>query len=341
MECGRPSAALNHLLSSGVADPTDPQTWISLTNVHFAPHEDLEQLNAEEQARYDALCTGAQAPAWLARVREQLARNLSKLPKGVGAGSSGERYEHLRAVADTVGGLQAVVDLGMGLVTGHWHRGQQLSRLTALLKPDDSVRPVTTPEALRRVAGKAVLDVVHDRVEALMLPIHQLAFASDGCQNVYGLLRHLLADNPGWVCAEGDESAAFQRASRPEMRRQLMEHLPELVPYFAGVYDTAAGIHWLDQTVPVELSQHGCQQGCTWGTLLFCLARRSMMGRLIDNNPDVHIYSIADDIFFAGPPAAVAKAFDDWRREVDASGGAVNVSKCAFWGPTAASTAHD
>ena len=42
-----------------------------------------------------------------------------------------------------------------------------------------------------------------------------------------------------WVHAylhrvEGDESNAFQRASRPEMRRRIIEHLPECARYFAG-----------------------------------------------------------------------------------------------------------
>ena len=340
MVCARPSAAVNHLLSSGVADPNSEHTWTGLVNLHFAPGVENHPLTDAEQSRYETLCGEVLPPVFTASVRHVLANTLLKLPKGVGAGPSGERYEHLRAVADTVCGMQSLVDMGMELVMGRFGPGMRASRLTALLKPDDSIRPVTTPQALRRAAGKAVLEVVQPRIEAALLPVHQLAFSSDGCQNVYGMVRHLLADNPSWVCAEGDESAAFQRASRPEMRRQLMEHLPELVPYFAGIYDSPSGIHWMDHQIPVELAQHGCQQGCTWGTLLFCLARRRMLEGLINDHPDVHTYSIADDIFFVGPPALVAAAFDDWKHRVAHAGGVVNVSKCAFWGPTAESTSH-
>ena len=150
-----------------------------------------------------------------------------------------------------------------------------------------------------------------------------------------------MAENPDWVCAEGDESSAFQRVSRDEMRRALLEHLPEFIPYFSGAYDAPAGIHYDGHTMEDRLSRHGCQQGCSWGTLLFALARLRMHKRLREQHPDVHILSMSDDIFIVGPPAAVAAAFADWRDSVQADGGQPNIGKCRFWGANRAAVGHE
>ena len=73
------------------------------------------------------------------------------------------------------------------------------------------------------------------------LTFNQFSFTSDGCQIVYNLIRHTLAEHPDWVVLSGDESSAFQRALRPEMRWQLSKKFPELVNYFSdGLGPTSA-----------------------------------------------------------------------------------------------------
>ena len=89
------------------------------------------ELTEDEQARFDALCMGPHDPLFLARVRDELAKVLATLPKGVGAGPSGERYEHLRHVASSSVGLVAMLDLGMQLVKGDWSDAMRVARLTA------------------------------------------------------------------------------------------------------------------------------------------------------------------------------------------------------------------
>jgi hypothetical protein len=52
------------------------------------------------------------------------------------------------------------------------------------------------------------------------------------------------AEHPDWVVLSGDERSAFQRALRPEMRRQLVAKFPEFVNYFHCVYDGPIGLHY-------------------------------------------------------------------------------------------------
>ena len=75
--------------------------------------------------------------------------------------------------------------------------------------------------------------------------------------------RHALADAPTWVIAALDESSAFQLAQRPEMRRRMMQHLPEFVPYFSQAYDAAAALHYGDERIPAARSANGCRHGCS------------------------------------------------------------------------------
>ena len=59
-------------------------------------------------------------------------------------------------------------------------------------------------------------------------------------------------------------------------------------------------MHYGEHTMEESLSEHGCQQGCAWGTLLFALARLRVHKRLREQHPDVHIPSMSDDIFIVG-----------------------------------------
>jgi hypothetical protein len=49
---------------------------------------------------------------------------------------------------------------------------------------------------------------------------------------------------PTWVIAAIDESSAFQLAQRPEMRRRMMQRLPEFVPYSSQAYDAVVALHY-------------------------------------------------------------------------------------------------
>ena len=170
-----------------------------------------------------------------------------------------------------------------------------------------------------------MIEVAKDRIEDLFLSFNQFSFTADGCQLIYNLARQLLAENPGWTCVAGDESSAFQLALRPEMRRQLMEHFPEFIPYFSAAYDTAAGLYYEDEPLPEEQCQNGCQQGCSLGTFLHGLAQLTRTRTLIANNPDCVFLLLCDDVFILGPPEAVAlavaRAFGEYKEQVETANG--------------------
>ena len=100
------------------------------------------------------------------------------LPRGVGAGPSGHRYEHLRAVADSAAGSHAVIELCMLLAgggnqeveEGGWDRTMSAVRLSALFKDAERVatRPVACGESERRAVGSAMIATARARIEEVL-----------------------------------------------------------------------------------------------------------------------------------------------------------------------------
>jgi hypothetical protein len=71
----------------------------------------------------------------------QVSERFSSLPRGVSPGPSGERYEHVCAVADTSVGMHALTELSMLVADAQWDPAMRACRLTALYKGE----PLPTP----------------------------------------------------------------------------------------------------------------------------------------------------------------------------------------------------
>ena len=131
---GRLSHACRCLTSNGVTRDEE-QAWQFLLDHHFAaPADDPAALTPAEEARYAALLEQPLDEEFTAAVQDKLRRLLPTLPSGVGAGPSGWRYEHLRAVAQAAGGMEPLLELGMHVAAGRWSPGMADARLTALMK---------------------------------------------------------------------------------------------------------------------------------------------------------------------------------------------------------------
>ena len=342
----QPSKACAALLMEEREEDTD-RGFAFLQSVHFArPNpldsctRDNQELDEEEQEAYNAAVLRPMDTHFAHKVGLEFAKAVSSLPQGVAGGPSGWRYEHIKLICAEPAGMQAMQKLAESIAQGEWSDNMSHVNLNALKKPSGGHRPIASGEAIRRVVGKSIIRALDKRIENEMLPCHQYVFSSDGCVNASQMFRHHIAMNPSHVIAEGDESAAFQRASRPEMKRQLLLKFAECIPYFHAAYGQPTALHYAGRQIDEDKSEHGCQQGCAWGTLLYALAKKRKLETLIRRHPTVLFASISDDIFFAGPPADVAAAFGEWATLTTADHGVVNYSKCNFWSPSAASLSH-
>ena len=96
MEDGRPSQSVTALLSHGLANDAFHQ----LLAVHFEDPS-TDSLSAREQRQYDVLRHRELPQPFSDRLLTAITERVATLPRGVGAGPSGHRYEHIRAVAAT------------------------------------------------------------------------------------------------------------------------------------------------------------------------------------------------------------------------------------------------
>jgi hypothetical protein len=119
--------------------------------VHFeVPADDGQRLLPAEQRTYDEMRSRPMRPAFRDTVASHLRELLpTTLPSGVRAGQCGLRYEHLRAVCDGAGGMEALVELELRIAAREWSEGMLAARLMAVLKGADEThgyRPVASGE---------------------------------------------------------------------------------------------------------------------------------------------------------------------------------------------------
>ena len=147
-------------------------------------------------------------------------------PTGVGADSTGMRFEHFNAVFKS-GHSTAITAILQTVANGnlafrvdenvpalHNPHLDDACRLIALMKPDGSERPITTPFALHRAAGKLLNMDVIPRAEKFFLQHNQLALTKDNCVLVSQILRCTLDRWPEFLLITTDKKCAFQTASR-------------------------------------------------------------------------------------------------------------------------------
>jgi hypothetical protein len=137
------------------------------------------------------------------------------------------------------------------------HHPLQVQTMQIEERHQKRIQVVTTGEALARASGHAALKAQGALIEETMMPAHQLGFSKDGCLIAFSIARHLLKENPTWVCFVGDEEAAFQRGSRDAMRRILMRTFPDLVQWFEGMYGHQATVVYKDRVIDGTLTMEG------------------------------------------------------------------------------------
>eukprot|EP01050_Picozoa_sp_SAG11_P028890 SAG11_NODE_7914_length_1081_cov_1.439919_1_plen_359_part_11 len=113
------------------------------------------------------------------------------------------------------------------------------------------------------------------------------------------------------------------------MKRQLLTHFPDLIPYFHRLYGQPSALHY---STHMRLSSaEGCRQGCTWGTFLYCLFTLRQLKAVMTAFPAVLVLAIADDVNFLGPPEDCVADFEPWQQLVDAGSEELQLGKCKLF----------
>jgi len=239
-------------------------------------------------------------------------------------GPSGWNFKHWKDIAledhDVLDGLTKFLNASMmkGCLPEPLQMMWGACNTIALAKAAKSgYRPVSMGDVLRRVAGKAGMHTLLERVKGLNKHFEPLQWAinsKEGTENIVKPLRALVNKHPDYVLYGIDARNAFNTMKRSAFIDQLLAGpFKALVPYVAQFYSVEGDLLIRGKGgLSILKSRSGQQQGDTVGSLLFALGLHPILQDI--NNDFLHlgvtIRAYCDDVFLHGPPIPVAAAYE-------------------------------
>ena len=129
-----------------------------------------------------------------------------------------------------------------------------------------------------------------------------------------------------------DLENAFNEVLRDAILAEILEHFPELEPWFRLCYGKAAVLSCNGTILPFR-SERGVQQGDPLAPFFFALALRRGCARLrAELSADTLSVWYLDDGTIVGPPDDVVKGWNIIKDETAKVGLKVNTTKCELFG---------
>ena len=201
--------------------------------------------------------------------------------RGVSAGLSGMRAEHLKPLLEAEESMDALGQvasrLALGLVPDSVGRALALGRLTALQKPGrPDVRGIATGDVLRRLVARTLAQQLGEELDRASEP-YQFALRTRAGTDAAAHLRRALTDlDRDATIMALDGVGAYDHILRAELFRGLQAHpeLALLVPYARLFYGGQSRFLWFDSDgEPHEIHQgEGVEQGDALSPAFFALA---------------------------------------------------------------------
>ena len=132
-----------------------------------------------------------------------------------------------------------------------------------------------------------------------------------GCELMASAIACHLETFPSHIDISCDARNAFNSYSREALWRPLHEHFPKLYAFAKMVYGEAADIIFFETDCGITkvCNSVGSRQGCSLGSLLYCVAIQPLILQLRKEFPDLLILAFCDDVHFVGDPAQASQAY--------------------------------
>ncbi len=330
------SKAMGTLAQAQVA-PFDAASLDELRRKHPDGSSDAEDLRQAVLADHEA-CTFEASP-------ELVRKALHTFPRGSASGPSGLPIEVLKQLCGTPGigqlFLQQLTHFTTAMIRGECPENARVyffgAKLIALVKKDDTLRPVAMGEVIRRLISKVALAASIEKAMAVLTKGCQWAIGvPDGLMLVVHTARRLAQvwhtqDSRKGFC-KLDQSNAFNEYRRSMMIRAVDEHVPMLSSLVRSAYGRSSLLFFGNETIN---SEKGGQQGDVLANLLYCLTQhnqwRSTYQRLLAEEVAGRVdFSalFADDDTFGGEEVVVARVVEVFAEELARADLKINWSKC-------------
>ena len=272
LEEGDFKGAVRLASSDDTLAPMNDATFQALQEKHSPPHPDTSIPSITELQPQHTIIVAV----------EKVARAIQSFPTSSAGGPDGLRPQHLKDMLSDDSSrhvfLPALAFFVQLVLEGRTPTSIRPfffgANLTALLKKQGGVRPISVSCTLRRLVAKVAGSKVMEEMGDLLAP-QQLGFGVKGGAEaaVHALRLYLCDPNPGKAVLKLDFQNAFNSICRDKMLDAVREHVPELHPFIHSAYSLPSSLFWSDKTIQ---SAEGVQQGDPLGPLLFCLSIHHM-----------------------------------------------------------------
>ena len=262
-------------------------------------------------------------------------------PKGLAAGCSGLRAEHVKAVLSdrNAGNAAEALDLITKFtnlcIAGYLpHELQEFfcgGRLIPLNKKDQGLRPVVVGEFFRSLVSKLALKEVQGQLLALQPaqigvsgkgPVIQAAILC-----VKSWVREM---HPDELLLKVDISNAYNSINRNACLEGVKKHCPELMRWARWCLDGCSRVYYGTTVIPCST---GVQQRDPMAPALFAVGLHHVIAKL-QATPEIHQMWFLDDGIFRGKTDQVLgalKVLQNGLSEIDLQ---INAHKCELYLPT-------
>ena len=316
---GELSRAARILCSKGLA----PATQATVDKL-ATKHPLQRQIPEYEEPKPDSLLNLNQ---------QSLSRLIRSAPRGSGNGPSGWRYEHLRAlIADRQ--ICDYLHILCSAIASSSPPKQAItllsaSRLVALPKGVNDVRPIAIGEVLRRITAKAICSEKQTDFQSFFCPIQHGVATEGGVETIVHHVQALIEQHPEWVILKSDVKNAFNSISRQHMLQQICNSFPDLYPHAFSMYGHVSSlVYTMGERTVILQSQEGVHQGDPLGPSLFAIAIQPLLFEVQKRHARVQTLAYLDDVFLIGPPKETVNAFQDLQSQFESAELHVSKQKC-------------
>ena len=337
-QTGQWSKCLKLLESLGVA-PADLKALDAFRSKFPQDHQPPDLTDAEvAEARDSGLLRGERVTL----DREQFGDYLRRLPAHTAPDALGHRADYYRSYlfrspkASGAGstGIDILFQLCDNIAAGappekvkavlYLSTGSALLKPKTEDKPDGDVRPVCVTGILRKLASGTLLSQFKEGIVQRFEESHQYGASKDGNVKVFHAIKTLLEADPTLAAVSMDCRNAFNCVSRFAVLKGLRTICPQLIPFFCDIYARCNKVRFsrsdLEGIFHTDVSnKEGVQQGCTFGSILFCIATLETIERMrfeFCADGSARVFCICDDVYIVAKPLLAMKMAAWYEREI-------------------------
>jgi len=199
---------------------------------------------------------------------------------------------------------KAIASLARKLATENCNNLDALTacRLIALDKKP-GCRPIGIGEVLRRIIGKAIMNVVGDDVRQAVGNLQVCAGQQAGCEAAIHAMRNIYEEPDCQAVLMVDATNAFNNINRKATIHNIEVKCPSLAQYIKNTYNNPAELHIVDNrtnTYEMIASAEGTTQGDPVAMAMYAIGLLRLQTIIDHTTTDIKQVAYADDLTGAG-----------------------------------------